>query len=240
MRIKDGCLAVPKVGWLSLQRRGGNPYPDGTPVKAVIRREGKRWYATVCYRVNEEHTVHNGHAIGVDRNVAQVADSDGEIHRMQDVSRLEAKLRRHKRALSRKRRGSKRREFARRKVTRAARRLANARKAWQHRTSRKPADKAGTVVIEKLNTRGMTRSARGTDEAPGTHVRAKAGLNRGILNTGWAAMEEMLSYKALELIKVPAAYTSREPAARAAWSQPRGVRGRASSAWLVVRCCLLR
>ena len=146
---------------------------------------------------------------GVDRNVGQVADRDGEIHRMQDVSRLEAKLWRHKRALSRKRRGSKRREFDRRKATRAARRLANARKAWRHRTSRKLADKAGTVVIEKLNTRGMTRSARGAEAASGTNARAKAGLNREILNTGQAAMEEMLSCKALELVKVPTACTSR-------------------------------
>ena len=92
--------------------------------------------------------------------------------------------------------------------TRVARRLANARKAWLHRTSRKLADKAGTVVIEKLDTATMTRSAKGTKDAPGSNVRAKAGLNREILHTGWGAMERMLEYKALELIRVPAAYTS--------------------------------
>ena len=92
---------------------------------------GKRWYATICCRVNEEHTVHNGHAIGGDRNVGQVADSDGEISRMHDVSRLEAKLRRHRLRLSRTRKGSKRRECAQGKVTRAARHLANACKAWR-------------------------------------------------------------------------------------------------------------
>ena len=127
---------------------------------------------------------------------------------MPDLQRLNARLRRHQRALARKQNGSNRRKAARRKVTRAARRLANARKAWQHRVTRKLSDKAGTVVIEKLNTRGMTRSAQGTAEAPGTNVRAKAGLNREILNTGWAAMEQMLSYKAVELVRVPAAYTS--------------------------------
>ena len=127
---------------------------------------------------------------------------------MPEVSRLETKLRRHQRALSRKRKGSNRRERVRRKVTRAARRLANARKAWHHRLTRKLADKAGTVVVEKLNTRGMTRSSRGTQDAPGTNVGAKAGLNRVILHTGWAAMQQMLEYKAVELIQVPAAYTS--------------------------------
>ena len=44
--------------------------------------------------------------------------------------------------------------------------------------------------------------------APGTNVGAKAGLNRVILHTGWAAMQQMLEYKAVELVQIPAAYTS--------------------------------
>ena len=55
---------------------------------------------------------------------------------------------------------------------------------------------------------GMTRSARGTRDEPGRNVGAKAGLNRVILNTGWSAMEQMLSCKAVELVRVPAAFTS--------------------------------
>ena len=208
VRTDGDTLFVPKVGKLKIQRRGGNPYPDGQAVKAVVKRVGRRWYAVICYKVAEPLREHDGRAIGVDRNVGQVADSEGEIHRMPDLRQLEAKLKRHRRALSRKRKGSKRRKDARRKVTRAARRLANARKAWLHRTSRKLAEKAGTVVIEKLNTRGMTRSARGARDEPGRNVGAKAGLNRGILNTGWSAMEQMLSYKAVELVRVPAAFTS--------------------------------
>ena len=192
VRIRDGRLAVPKVGWLELHRRGGNPYHDGEPLQARIRREGNRWYAVITYCVNREHTVHNGHAIGVDRNVRQVADSDGETHRMPGLERRNARLRRHKRALSRKKKGSNRRNKAVRKVARAERRLANARKAWLHRTSPKLADRAGTVVIEKLDTRAMTRSVKGTRGAPGTNLRAKAGLNREILHTGWGAMERML------------------------------------------------
>ena len=79
-------------------------------MQARVRREGRRWYAVVCFEVNREHTVHNGHVVGVDRNVRQVADSDGEIHRMPDLERLNAKVRRHQRALSRKKKGSNRRE----------------------------------------------------------------------------------------------------------------------------------
>ena len=88
-------LFVPRVGKLKIGRRGGNPYPDGEAVKAVVKRVGRRWYAVICYRVAEPQQEHNGHAIGVDRNVGQVADSDGEIHRMPDLQALNAKVRRH-------------------------------------------------------------------------------------------------------------------------------------------------
>ena len=228
VRVRDCRLAVPRVGWLSLRRRGGNPVPEGKPVQAVVRREGKRRYATVCCAVAE----HNCHAIGVEGKVGQVANNDGEIHRMPDVSRLEAKLRRHNRALSRKREGSRRCEAARRKATHSARRLANAPKAWHHRTSRNLAEKAGTVVIQKRNTQGMTRSAKGTRETPGKNVRAKGGLNRVILNTGWSAMQQMLAYRAVERIQVPAAYTSRTCSACGVVGCWRAARaGGASGAW---------
>ncbi len=56
-------------------------------------------------------------------------------------------------------------------------------------------------MIEKLNTRGMTKSVKGATD--------KAGLNRVILHTGWSALGQMLNYKAADVIEVSAAYTSR-------------------------------
>src|SRR3954447_22153050 len=50
--------------------------------------------------------------------------------------------------------------------------------------------------VEDLNVPGMTRSARGTLENPGRNVRAKAGLNRGILAAGWGLLVARLEQKA--------------------------------------------
>ena len=142
-------------------------------MKAVVKRAGRRWYAIMTYRLQGWVAPDNGQCIGVDCNVRQVADSEGEIHRLQDLARLEAKERRHRRA------------NARRKVTRAARRAKLARRDWQHQVSRRIVRKASTVVVKDLNTRGMKASAKGTVDKPGRNVKAKAGLNRGILATGW-------------------------------------------------------
>ena len=58
----------------------------------------------------------------------------------------------------------------------------------------------------------MTASAAGTVEEPGRNVRAKAGLNRSMLDIAPAQIRQMLAYKAewhgSRLVAVPAAYTS--------------------------------
>ncbi len=58
----------------------------------------------------------------------------------------------------------------------------------------------------------MSKSAKGTAEQPGRHVRAKSGLNRSILAQGWYEMRRQLEYKQRwrggQVLAVPPAYTS--------------------------------
>ena len=77
-----------------------------------------------------------------------------------------------------------------------------------HQISRKLADTAHTVVVEDLNTKGLTQSTKGTMERPGKNVNQKAGLNRVIPTSGWGGLECRLAYKAGALLKVNAACTS--------------------------------
>ena len=52
------------------------------------------------------------------------------------------------------------------------------------------------IRVEDLKIGNMTRSARGTRENPGRNVRQKAGLNRGILRSGWGLLVRRLADKA--------------------------------------------
>ena len=210
VRIEDGRLWFPCLGWLTLRRRGGNRYPEGTPVQAVLKRVNGRWMATVCYRVELGAPANDGTVTGIDRNVRQLASTNGEtvtFHHAPDTKRLQARRRRYQRRMARQRRGSNRRKRTRRHIARTSRRLATVRHDWHHQVSRQLA--GGTIVIEDLKTHAMTRSAKGTADNPGTNVRAKSGLNREILATGWAAFETMFEYKTPRLVKVPARNTSR-------------------------------
>ncbi len=82
VQVSDHHLHVPRIGWLRL--KGSNPYAHGQPVQARIRQEGTRarpqWYVYLTYAVPAD-SVRTGAATGVlglDRNVGQVTDSEGD------------------------------------------------------------------------------------------------------------------------------------------------------------------
>jgi len=208
VRIRNNHLHFPKIGPMILRRRGGNPFSDGEPVQVIVKRRLGKWYATVTYAVELPESADDGIALGVDMNVRQVATSDGDFYRLPDASRLEARRKRYQRMMARRVPGSKRRAVARHRKAKAERKIALARRNWQHHVSRALADSAGTIVIERLRPKAMTRSAKGTAQKPGIRVSRKAGLNRAILGTGWGSLRRMLEYKAAKLIEVDPAYTS--------------------------------
>ena len=228
VRIRNGRLFIPgtrehPIGWMRLH--GNNIYPFGIPKKAVIKRVAGKWYAIVCYEVPYVEREDSGLVIGLDRNVGQVATSDGFIHRGPDTERLEARKRRYQRKMARQREAAKKRRKlgtqqpgvhpnhvsncylgTKLKFAKTSRKIVNMRKNWHHQTSNLL--RKHTIVVEKLNVRGMTGSAKGTVEKPGKNVRQKAGLNRSILNTGWTGLKDMLDYKCPRVIEVNPAYTS--------------------------------
>jgi predicted RNA-binding Zn-ribbon protein involved in translation (DUF1610 family) len=65
------------------------------------------------------------------------------------------------------------------------------------------------IRIEDLQIKKMTRSTGGTREQPGRNVRQKAGLNRGIMRSGWGLLVRRLEDKAPGRVeKIKAAFTS--------------------------------
>ena len=150
---------------MRIRRKRGNPYPEGKPVKAVIRKTAGKWYVTVCYEVEAEERPDTGVSAGVDMNVRQVAvvDTTGEagIIPAPDTGLIDAKIRRNQRRLARQRKGSRRRMGTRPRLQRLQRKRANRRKNWQHRVSRRIANRASTVIVEKLNTAGHDHDRQG-------------------------------------------------------------------------------
>jgi len=213
LNAKWGMVLVPKVGEVKFRLTREIP---GTIKNVTVTRDDLGWHVVFCTETEAaDPPVNLRPAVGVDRGVVRtLALSDGTFR---DIDRerlnlLDRRARKQARALSRKRRGSSRRNEARRMLARTKATAARLRKHWNHERSREIADAFGTVVVEALNTKGMTAGAKGTAAEPGRNVRRKAGLNQAILNNGWHQFEVLASYKLAanggRLVKVNPAYTS--------------------------------
>ncbi len=200
-RLKGRYLYIAKIGEVLLL--GHNPYADGVPKSGTVKRECGKWYAYIVYEVEQAEAVKPEGEVGIDRNVGQVTCSDGSVYRLPDRERLEARKRRYQRMMARRRCGSRKHgtrpsnRYLRAKQLHAVTsgRIHHVRHNWCHHVSRDIANRYSRVHLEKLNNRGLTRSAKGTKDNPGTNVRAKAELNRAILASCWGKFHQCLDYK---------------------------------------------
>ncbi len=94
-------------------------------------------------------------------------------------------------------------------IARLRARETDRRKDWAEKASTRLARQFDVIRVEDLQITNMTRSARGTSDNPGRNVRAKAGLNRGILRSGWGLLVRRLEEKAPGRVeKIKPHYTS--------------------------------
>ncbi len=213
-----GRLYVQGVGHVKVKLHRRFPAP-ARPAKLVVRRRGARLEAIVFWRNVAAATLPPvGKAAGMDlgvRVLVAVADSDGHVLLIDNPAPLTHTLERladAQRAVAACAPGSGRRRRARQRVTRFHQRAARLRRGHAHQVSARLVRDYDALYIEDLRIANMTRSAKGTLEAPGRSVAAKAGLNRAILDAGWGQLIGMVTYKAAgagrTIMRVPAAYTS--------------------------------
>jgi len=196
--FSDRLLLKPIIGALRLNLH--RPIPEGSSIKScTFTRRGRHWWITMAVDVPaaEAHPT-PGSAVGIDAGIEQLATlSDGShVENIRPRSRREKELRRTQRALARCKRSSKRRRKVRERLAVAQRRIQQARTSHLHKVSADLTQRYAFIAVEDLKLRNMTRSARGTVDAPGTNVRQKAGLNRELLDAAPARLIQMLTYKA--------------------------------------------
>ncbi len=225
VKIRDEHIYIPKRGYMRIRRRGGNPYPEGVPKSATIFKERGRWYVTVLYEIAAPVIPDNGVVAGIDRNangMIAVAYSDGrdpEVLESEADKRVRLRKRRYERKLAKqiarqkadgRKKTSNRAKKTQGKIQKCNAYLANFSHNRNHQNSAKIAKEAPVVVVENLKVKSMTASARGTAENPGKNVKAKAGMNRVLLEGAPGQLVQMLGYKCVLVLSVVAAYTSQD------------------------------
>ena len=227
---KAGLVWVPKAGWVRFRWSRAVP-PDAKSYRVTQDRAG-RWHVAFAVIPAPVPAPGNGQVVGIDRGVAvSAALSTGELlHCPALAVRERRRLRRLQRRLARARRGSNRRGRVKHAIARLRARETDRRKDWAEKTSTDLARRFDVIRVEDLQIGNMTRSAKGTRGDPGRNVRQKAGLNRGILGSGWGLLVRRLADKAPGRVeKVRPAFTSQRCSAcgqvdaRSRESQPRFV-----------------
>jgi transposase len=204
-----GQVYVPKAGWVRF--RWSQAVPEARSYRVKLDRAG-RWHIAFAVIPPPIEGPGTGEAVGVDRGVAvSAALSTGEMFTCPRLSPgRQRRLQRLQRKLPKARRGSNRRAAVKSAAARLKAREADARKDWAEKLSTNLARKFDVIRVENLRITDMTRTAKGTVTEPGRNVRAKAGLNREILASGWGILIRRLEQKALGHVeKINPAYTSR-------------------------------
>ncbi len=206
---KVGQVWVPKAGWVRF--RWSRAVPPGAKSYRVTMDRAGRWHIAFAVIPEPVPAPGNGQAVGIDRGVAvSAALSTGELlHCPALTARERIRLRRLQRRLARAKRGSNRRGRVRHAIARLRARETDRRKDWAEKTSTGIARRFDLIRVEDLQIGNMTRSAKGTRENPGRNVAQKAGLNRGILGSGWGLLVRRLKEKAPGRVeKIKPHYTS--------------------------------
>ena len=187
-------MLVPKVGWVSFR-----------PCRALAGRKSSRishsragrWHIAFAVIPDPVPAPGTGGVVGVDRGVAvAVALSAGEMTSPGGLSLKEAeRLLRLQRRLARAAAGSNRRHKMKALIAGLKAKDAGRRKDWVERTSADLPARFDVIRVENLNIKAMTLSARTTVAELGRNVARKAGLNRGILKSGWGLLVARLEQK---------------------------------------------
>ena len=203
-------VTIPGVGVVKLRKGRAVPTTYG---RAWLLCKSDRWYACFeCERAVQPLPATDA-VVGVDRGVHVLAAlSDGRLIANAAVGErrkaASARLQRELEAVTVRdgagrvlNRRDPQRQKAQARLGRAKEREANARRDYAHKVSRQIVNGADVIALEKLRLRAMTRSAKGSVERPGRHVRAKAGLNRRLLDSGFGLLRQMIVAKAEEAVR---------------------------------------
>ena len=187
---QNGRIKLPKVGWMRYQKSRDI---ESEPKNVTVSLVAGKVYVSIQTEREVERVMHpSTSAVGVDWGVVHLATlSDGEVvDRCSPLWEHAKRLATLQRRLARKKKFSNNWRKWKAKISKLHQHIANVRKDFVHKASDRISKSHAVVVVEDLQVRSMSKSAK-------KNVKAKSGLNRAILDASPFELRRQLEYKAL-------------------------------------------
>jgi putative transposase len=214
---KWGEVLIPKVGYVRF--RLTREWSDIKTAKSarITLDKSQRWHISFVSPQSEFVRQLTNSVVGIDLGIAHsVTLSDGKHIDMPILLSPGEKQRKRRlqRQMIRQKKGSNRKLKTKHSLAKISAKETDRRKDWIEKTTTNLVKDFDVIVIENLNIKNMSKSAKGTIENPGVKVKAKSGLNRKIRSQAWGMFRTRLTDKAgastspVEIIVINPAFTS--------------------------------
>ena len=229
--IDTHTIKLPKLPLIKIKGyRSLKTFEDKKIINVTISRVSNRYYASVCV---EEDIPYNenvlNYAVGIDLGIKDlVVKSDGIKYKsMQDIDKLERKLKGLNRWLSRTQKGSKNRDKIKSKIERVNLKIRNIRKFYTHLITKEITNDYDLIVTENLDTKGMIEKS------------SNKLLTKRIINSTFSEIIRQLKYKSKwknkKLIQIEKYYASSQICHRCDY-QNKEVKDLSIRDWVCPKC----
>jgi len=207
-------IKLPKLGWVKFFN---SQKVIGSIKNVTISRGGNHWYVSIC--VEQEITLPKQlptSSIGIDLGVTNFAalSSGRLIEPINSLKIYATRLAILQRRLAKKEKFSNNWQKVLVRLRNIHRKIAHVRRDFVHKLTTLLSKSHAMVVVEALKIKNMSKSAKGSIDNPGKHVKAKSGLNKSILDQSWGEFKRQLKYKLEWLngkfVEVTPQYTSQK------------------------------
>jgi putative transposase len=183
--LKAAKVYLAKIG--EIKTMWSRPLPSEPSSVTVIKDRAGRYFLSFVVDVEPEIVAAQTQSVGIDLGLKTFAVlSAGEKIDSPDYSMLERRIRRAQRKMSRRKKGSRRREFMRVKVAKLKAKQRDTRKDFLHKTSTRIVRENQTIVLEDLNVSGMVKNRK---------------LSRAISQMGWREFRTMCEAKSTKFLR---------------------------------------
>lgn len=158
-RLKDSNhILLPKIGSVKFYNR--NYLPEVEYKRASISTDGDRFYCSVLFEATPKELPEPIHSsVGIDLGVKiAVTTSHGTTFHLKRNHKLERRLKRAQRVVSRRKKDSNRRNRARKRLRILYRKISNQRKDFIHKTTSTLVSENQVIRMEDLNAKGMMKN----------------------------------------------------------------------------------